>query len=89
MVFIDANEDSIMVNDVVMPLNPPIVPIEKEKLEKTLFDMNISQWSCKEEPFKRVVRTRIDHSAWDYQLFLNPHALTIYLKFVPACGATP
>jgi len=25
--------------------------------------------------------------AWDRQLSSNPHALAIYLEFVPACGA--
>ncbi len=29
------------------------------------------------------MHTRIDYSTWDYQLFPNPHALVIYLKFVP------
>jgi len=36
-----------------------------------------------------MVRTRVDHSAWDRQLSPNPHALAIYLEFVPACGAAP
>jgi len=44
---------------------------------------------AQKKPSKRVVRIRIDRLAWDRQLFLNPHALTIYLEFVPACGATP
>jgi hypothetical protein len=30
---------------------------------------------------------RVDHSAWDHQLFPNPHALTIYLEFFSAHGA--
>jgi hypothetical protein len=34
-----------------------------------------------------VMRTRIDRSAWDHWLSLNPHALTIYLEFVLARGA--
>jgi hypothetical protein len=33
------------------------------------------------------VRTRVDRSAWDHRLSLNPHALAIYLEFVPARGA--
>ncbi len=33
-----------------------------------------------------MVHTRVDHSAWDRRLSPNPHVLTIYLKFVPACG---
>jgi hypothetical protein len=49
--------------------------------------VNVFQWPCEEEPSKRVVRTRINRSAWDCQLSPNPHALVIYLKFVPACGA--
>jgi len=36
-----------------------------------------------------MVRTQVDRSAWDRRLFPNPHALTIYLEFVPACGAAP
>ncbi len=36
----------------------------------------------------RMVRTWIDRLAWDRQLCPNPHALTIYLEFVPAHGAT-
>jgi hypothetical protein len=31
-----------------------------------------------------VVRTPVDRSAWDRRLSPNPHALTIYLKFVHA-----
>jgi hypothetical protein len=33
------------------------------------------------------VRTRIDRSVWDRRLSPNPHALAIYLEFVPARGA--
>jgi len=44
---------------------------------------------CEEELSRRVVRTRVNHSAWDHRLSPNPHALAIYLEFVPACGATP
>ncbi len=36
-----------------------------------------------------MVRTRVDCLAWDRRLSPNPHALTIYLKFVPVRGATP
>jgi hypothetical protein len=36
-----------------------------------------------------MVRIRIDCLAWDRQLSSNPHALTIYLKFVPARGTAP
>jgi len=34
-----------------------------------------------------MVHTRVDCSAWDRRLSLNPHALAIYLEFVPVCGA--
>ncbi len=63
MVFVDASEDSIMVNDVAMPLNPLIVPVEEKEFKETLLDVNLSQWSSKEESFRRVVHIRIDHSA--------------------------
>jgi hypothetical protein len=42
-----------------------------------------------EEPFERVVRTRVNCLAWDRRLFPNPHALAIYLYFYPVCGAMP
>jgi hypothetical protein len=51
--------------------------------------VNVSQQSHKEEPSKKVVRTRVIRSAWDRWLSLNPHALAIYLEFVPARGAAP
>jgi len=35
------------------------------------------------------VRTRVDRSVWDRQLSPNPHALAIYLEFVPTHGAAP
>ncbi len=35
------------------------------------------------------MRTRVDCSVWDRRLSPNPHALTIYLEFVPARGAAP
>jgi hypothetical protein len=55
LVFVDACEDSIMVDDVATPLNPPIVIIEKEQLEETLFNMNVSQWSHEKKLSRRVV----------------------------------
>jgi hypothetical protein len=51
--------------------------------------VNVSQQSHEKEPFRRVVRTRVDCSAWDRWLSPNPHALVIYLKFVSICGAAP
>ncbi len=35
------------------------------------------------------MHTQIDRSAWDCQLSPNPHALAIYLEFVPAREAAP
>ncbi len=76
---INASENLVMADNIVTPLNPLITPIKKEELEDTSHDVNVFQQLHEEKPFKRVVRTRVDHSAWDCQLFPNPHALTIYL----------
>ncbi len=64
-----------MANDVVTPLNLPVAGVDKEKLEEATFnetpfdevalEVNVSQRSREEEPSKRVVRTRVDCSAWD------------------------
>jgi len=89
LVFVDANENLVMANDVVMPLNPPVSLVEKEEFKESPFDMNVSERSREEEPSKRMVCTRVDHSAWDCRLSPNPHALAIYLKKIPACGAAP
>jgi len=89
LVFVDACENLVMVDDVATPLNPLGSLVEKEELEEVVLDMNVFQRSREEEPSRRVVRTQVDRSAWDHQLFPNPHALTIYLKFVPAYGAAP
>jgi hypothetical protein len=73
-----------MADDVVMPLNPLVVLVEKK-----LLDVNVSQRLSDKELFERVVHTQIDRSAWDHGLFPNPHVLVIYLKFVPARGVAP
>jgi hypothetical protein len=83
-----------MADDVATPSNVPVAPVDKEELEEVPFDevaleVNVSQRSRKEEPSKRVVRTRVAHSVWDHQLSPNPHPLAIYLEFVPAHGAAP
>jgi hypothetical protein len=75
----------IMADDDATPSNPPVAPVQQEELEETQFDLNVSQRPRKEEPPKRVVRTRVDRSVWDHRLSPNPHALAIYLEFVPAC----
>jgi len=78
-----------MADDVVTPSNPPISLVEKEELEEAPLDVKVSQRSHEEEPSKRMVCTRVDRSAWDRRLSPNPHVLTIYLKFVLACGTAP
>ncbi len=55
-----------MANDVVTPLNPLVGPVEKEEPKETPLDVNVSQRSCKEEPFQKVVRTQVDHLAWGH-----------------------
>jgi hypothetical protein len=54
-----------MANDVTMPLNPLVAPIEQEEFEQALLDMNVFQRPHEEEPSRRVVHTRVDRSAWD------------------------
>jgi hypothetical protein len=88
-----------MADDVAMPSNPPIAIVDKDKLEEatldgTLFnkvalEVNVSQRQREEEPFRRVVRTRVDRSAWDRQLSPNTHTLAIYLEFIPAQRVAP
>jgi hypothetical protein len=78
-----------MANDFSTPSNPLVAPVKQEELEKAPLDMNVSQWPCEEESFKRMVRTRVDRSAWDHRLFPNPHALAIYLELVPTRRAAP
>jgi hypothetical protein len=51
--------------------------------------VNVSQRPREEEPSRWVVCTRIDRSAWDGRLSPNPHALAIYLEFVPTRGTAP
>ncbi len=75
-----------MADDVATPLNPLVALVEQE-LKEAPFDVNVSQQPREEEPSKRVVRTRVDRSAWDRRSSPNPHALVIYLEFVPAFGA--
>ncbi len=78
-----------MVDDVATPPNLPVALVQQEDLEEAPFDLNVSQRPREEEPPRRAVRTRIDRSVWDRRLSPNPHALAIYLEFVPARGAAP
>jgi len=65
LVFVDASKNLVMADDVATPSNPPGSLVEKEELEEALFDVNVSQPLCEEEPSRRMVCTRIDCSAWD------------------------
>jgi hypothetical protein len=65
-IFVDLNENLVMMDDVVMPSNPSVAPIEQEELKETSIDVNVSQRSCEEEPSRKVVRTQVDHLAWDH-----------------------
>jgi hypothetical protein len=73
-----------MADDDATPSNPPVTPVQQEELEEAPLDLNVSQRPREEEPPRRVVRTRVDR-----RLSPNPHALAIYLEFVPAHGAAP
>jgi hypothetical protein len=54
-----------MVNDVSTPSNLAIASIKKEKLKEAPLDVNVFQRSREEEPFRIVVRTRVNHLVWD------------------------
>jgi len=79
----------VMADDDAPPSNPPVAPVQQEKLEEAPFDLNVSQRSREEEPPRRVVRIQVARSVWDHRLSPNPCALAIYLEFVPARGAAP
>ncbi len=79
----------VMADDDATPSNPPAAPVQQEELEEAPLDLNVSQQPREEEPPRRVVRTRVDRSVWDRRMSPNPHALVIYLEFVPARGAAP
>jgi hypothetical protein len=76
--FVDAGENLVMADDVTTPSDLPVSPIEKEKFEEALLDVNVSQRSRKEKSSRKMVRTQVHRSAWDHQLSPNPHALTIF-----------
>ncbi len=78
-----------MTDDVPTPSNPLVAPIEEEKLEEALLDVNVSQRLREEKPSRIMVHTWVDCSMWDRQMSPNWHALAIYLEFVLACGAAP
>jgi len=76
-----------MADDVATPSNPLVAPVEQEELKKAPLDMNVFQRPREEEPPRRVVHTWVDRPAWDRRLSPNPHALAIYLEFIPTRGA--
>jgi hypothetical protein len=78
-----------MADDVAMPLNPPVAPVQQEELKEVPLDLDVFQRLREEEPPRRVVRTQVVRSVWDRRLSPNPHALAIYLEFVHARGAAP
>jgi hypothetical protein len=71
-------------DDVATPLNPPVAPVDMDKLEEATFDgtpldevafeVNVSQRPREEEPSKRMVCTQVDCSVWYRRLSPNPHA---------------
>jgi hypothetical protein len=74
-IFVDADDNLVMADDVATPSNLLVAAVDKEELEETTFDgtpfnevtleVNVSRRSHEEEPSKRVVRTRVDRSTWD------------------------
>ncbi len=76
-----------MADDVATLSNPLVAPVDKTPLEEAPLEVNVSQWSRKEEPSRKVVHTLVVRSTWDRRLSPNPHALAIYLEFVPVRGA--
>ncbi len=79
----------VMADDDATPSNPPVAPVQQEKLKEAPLDLNVSQRPREEEPPRRVVRTQVARSVWDRRLSPNPRALAIYLQFVPVRGAAP
>jgi hypothetical protein len=75
-----------MADDDATPSIPPVAPVQQEELEEASFALNVSQRPREEEPPRRVVRTRVARSIWDRRMSPNPHALAIYLEFVPTRG---
>jgi hypothetical protein len=79
----------VMADDDATPSNPLVAPVQQEEFKEAPFDLNVSQRPREEKSPRRVVRTRVDYSVWDRRLSPNPHALAIYLEFVPTQGAVP
>jgi len=43
LVFVDINENSVMMDDVISSSNLPVTPVKEEELEETSLDVNVSQ----------------------------------------------
>jgi hypothetical protein len=43
LVFVDINENSVKVDDAIMPSNPLVVLVEEKEFEETSLDVNVSQ----------------------------------------------
>ncbi len=63
LVFVDAGEDSNMTDDVVIPSNPLVAPVEEAELEETPLNVNVSQRLHEKELFRRVVHTQVGRLA--------------------------
>jgi hypothetical protein len=59
-IFVDADENLVMVDDVATPSN---IPVEEEELEEAPLDVNVFQWSHKGELLRKVVCTQVDRLA--------------------------
>jgi hypothetical protein len=57
LVFVDAGENLVIVDDVATPSNPLVSLVEKEELKESPLEVNVFQRSCEEESSKRVLRT--------------------------------
>ncbi len=63
MVFVNASEDSVMLNDATTPLNPLVALVEEEEFEETPLNVNVSQRLHEKELFRRVVHTQVGRLA--------------------------
>jgi hypothetical protein len=89
-----------MADDDATPSIPPVAAVQQEELgeapldldvfqrprKETPLDLDVFQRPREEEPPRRVVRIRVARLVWDRRKSPNPHALAIYLEFVPARG---
>ncbi len=73
-----------MVDDATTPSNAPIVLVEKEELEETPLDVNVSQCPREANRLEKWCAPELIIQHRIVEFSYNPHALTIYLKFVLA-----